>query len=103
MKWAFWLLLLLFMLIYLIESKRKERMIPVIAPVRNTSLDFVRTIGRLYYQRKDNLNLANKMSVHFLGHVRSKYNLQTSFLDQEFTDRLTYKSGYNKEAVIKIL
>ncbi|HEY4876833.1 MAG TPA: hypothetical protein VIH86_14740 [Puia sp.] len=102
-KWAFWLLLLLFLLIYLFESKRKQRMIPAIAPLRNTSLDFVRTIGRLYYQHRDNLNLANKMSVHFLGFVRTKYNLQTSFLDQEFTDRLTYKSGYNKESVINII
>jgi hypothetical protein len=102
-KWAFWLLLLLFLLIYLFESKRKQRMIPAITPLRNTSLDFVRTIGRLYYQRRDNLNLANKMSVHFLGYVRTKYNLQTSFLDEEFTDRLTYKSGYNKEAIINII
>ena len=102
-KWAFWLLLLLFLLIYLFESKRKQRIIPVIAPLRNTSLDFVRTIGRLYYQRRDNLNLANKMSAHFLGHVRTKYNLQTSFLDQEFTDRLSYKSGYNKESVSNIV
>jgi hypothetical protein len=102
-KWAFWILLLLFLLIYLFESKRKQRIIPAIAPLRNTSLDFVRTIGRLYYQRRDNLNLANKMSVHFLGYVRTKYNLQTSFLDQEFTDRLTYKSGYTKESVTNII
>ena len=43
------------------------------------------------------------MSAHFLGHVRTKYNLQTSFLDQEFTDRLSYKSGYNKESVSNII
>ncbi len=96
-KWAFWLLLLLFLILYLFESKRKQRMIPTIAALRNSSLDFVKTIGRLYYQRKDNLNLANKMSVHFLGHVRSKYNLQTSTLDKDFAERLSYKSGYDKE------
>ncbi|HLY70995.1 MAG TPA: DUF4350 domain-containing protein [Puia sp.] len=102
-RWAFWLLLLLFLLIYLFESKRKQRMIPAISPLRNTSLDFVTTIGRLYYQRRDNLNLATKMSIHFLGQVRTKYNMQTSFLDQEFTDRLAYKSGYNKDGVAKII
>lgn len=78
-------------------------MIPAISPLRNTSLDFVTTIGRLYYQRRDNLNLATKMSIHFLGQVRTKYNMQTSFLDQEFTDRLAYKSGYNKDGVAKII
>src|SRR6185312_3479764 len=44
---AFWLLLLLFLLIYLFESKRRQRNIPIIEPLRNTSLEFVKTIGRL--------------------------------------------------------
>ncbi len=65
LRLAFWLLLLLFLLIYLFESKRRQRQVPVITPLRNTSLDFVRTIGRLYYQRRDNHNLATKMVVHF--------------------------------------
>ncbi len=96
LSWAFWLLLLLFLIIYLFESKRKQRIIPAAAVLRNSSLDFVKTIGRLYYQRKDNLNLANKMAAHFLGHVRIKYNLPTSSLDNEFAEKLSYKSGYDK-------
>ena len=98
-RWAFWLLMLLFFFIYLFESKRKQRMIPAVSTLRNSSLDFVKTIGQLYYQKKDNLNLANKMSVHFLSHVRTKYNLPTSFLNNEFVDKLSYKSGYNKNLV----
>ncbi len=96
-RWAFWLILLLFLILYLFESKRKQRMIPAIAPLRNSSVDFVKTVGRLYYQQRDNLNLANKMSAHFLGHVRAKYNLLTSTLDKDFEERLSYKSGYDKD------
>src|ERR1700733_1812649 len=48
LRWAFWLLLSLFLLIYVFESKRRQRLIPVIPGLRNSSLDFVRTIGRLY-------------------------------------------------------
>jgi hypothetical protein len=102
-SWAFWLLMLLFVIIYLFESKRKQRMIPAVAVLRNSSLDFVKTIGRLYYQRKDNLNLANKMAAHFLGHVRMKYNLLTISLDNEFAERLSYKSGYDKILVKDIV
>jgi len=102
-KWAFWLLLLLFLFIYLFESKRRQRMIPGLTALRNSSLDFVKTIGRLYYQRKDNLNLANKMSAHFLGRVRAKYNLPTSMLNAEFAEKLSYKSGYQKELVQDIV
>ncbi|HVM89936.1 MAG TPA: hypothetical protein VMT76_17240 [Puia sp.] len=102
-KWAFWLLLILFLLLYLFESKRKQRAIPDSIPLRNTSLDFVKTVGRLYYQQKDNLNLAYKMSVHFLSHVRTKYNLPTSNLDKDFAERLSYKSGYGKIATKELV
>jgi hypothetical protein len=95
-RWAFWLLLLFFLLMYLFESKRRQRMIAAIVPLRNSSLDFVKTVGRLYYQQKDNLNLAHKMSAHFLNHLRTKYNLPTSNLDDDFAERLSYKSGFDK-------
>jgi hypothetical protein len=78
-------------------------MIPAVAALRNSSLDFVKTIGRLYYQRKDNLNLANKMAAHFLGYVRAKYNLPTSLLDAGFAEKLSYKSGYEKKLVKDIV
>ncbi len=103
LRWALLLVLLLFLLIYLFESKRRQRLIPVIAPLRNSSLDFVKTIGRLYYQRRDNQNLALKMAVHFLDHVRVRYHLQTSLLDDEFVDRLSYKSGVAKRQLEDIV
>jgi hypothetical protein len=93
LAWAIMLLLTLFLLIYLFESKRKQRIIPTIVPPRNASLDFVKTIGRLYFQRRDNKNLTGKMIVHFLDHVRTRYNIHTSVLDDHFENRLAYKSG----------
>jgi hypothetical protein len=93
LRWAFWLTILLFGIIYLVESKRKQRIVPELKKLDNTSLDFVKTIGRLYYQRKDNKNLAGKISTHFLAHVRSAYRMQTSTLDDEFAANLAYKSG----------
>lgn len=97
LRWAFWLLLGLFLLIYLFDSKRRQRMVPAIAPLRNTSLDFVRTIGRLYFQRRDNRNLANKMAMHFQDQVRTRYHLPVTALDEDFVNRLAYRTGYPKE------
>jgi hypothetical protein len=103
LRWAFWLVLLLFAIIYLIESKRRQRLIPKMGPKRNSSLDFVKTIGRLYYQQKDHPNLAAKMITHFLDHVRTRYNLPTSLLNDEFVERLSYKSGYDRQSVKEIV
>lgn len=94
LRWAFWLTILLFGIVFLIESKRKQRIVPELPRLKNTSLDFVKTIGRLYYQRKDNKNLAAKMITQFLGQIRARYNLQTASLSDEFVDKLAFKSGY---------
>ncbi|HEY6899410.1 MAG TPA: hypothetical protein VI233_02160, partial [Puia sp.] len=103
LRWAFWLLLGLFALIYIFDSKRLQRLIPVIAPLRNTSLDFVQTIGRLYFQRRDNHNLAVKMVNHFLDQVRTRYHMSISALDEDFIDRLSYRTGYPREALSKLI
>lgn len=92
------------LLIYvLMEMRRKQRPVPVIRKPKNESLDFVKTIGRLYYDKGDNRNLCTKMSAYFLEHVRNKYKLPTSVLDDEFVNNLHYKSGVEKEEVRQII
>ncbi len=97
------LLLILMLIIYLFESKRKQRIIPVIQPLKNASVDFVKTIGRLYFQRHDNKNLAQKMIVHFQDHVRSRYGIRASLNDPEFEKRLAWKTGYDVNALKDLL
>ncbi|MBC7848406.1 MAG: hypothetical protein H7Y31_01655 [Chitinophagaceae bacterium] len=103
LAWALWLLLALFAFIYLFESKRRQKQIAVRKPLKNTSLEFVKTIGRLYYQRRDNKNLVGKMVAHFFGHVRSKYNLSTSKMDDEFEKRLAFKTGIELQTIRDIV
>lgn len=92
------------LLVYvLMEMRRKQRPVPVIRKPKNESLDFVKTIGRLYYDKGDNQNLCTKMAAYFLEHVRNKYKLATGVLDDEFINNLHYKSGVEKEEVRQIV
>jgi hypothetical protein len=93
-KWGFFTALLGILLFVLLNSRRKQRMIPEHTKPRNESLDFVKTMGRLYYDRRDHHNLAKKMGVYFLEHVRSTYKLPTHTLDEQFIEALHFKSGY---------
>jgi len=93
LRWAFWLTLILFLLIFLVESKRKQRAISEIPKLRNASADFVKTVGRLYFQQKNNQNLAGKMTHAFLENIRSAYNMPTSVLDEEFSRKLAFRTG----------
>jgi len=93
LRWAFWLTLILFLLMFLIEYKRKQRPIAEIPALRNASEDFVKTVGRLYFQQKNNQNLATKMITTFLENIRSSYNLSTSLLNEEFARKLAFRTG----------
>jgi hypothetical protein len=99
---AMWLLLLLALLVYLFESKRKQRVVPVRPPLKNATVEFARTVGRLYLQRKDNNNLAYKMAAIFMDHVRRRFNVRTT-MDDEFVEKLSHKSGYEKEALARLV
>jgi hypothetical protein len=81
------------LLYVLLEMRRKQRYIPELTKPRNDSLDFVRTIGRLYFDQGDHRNLCRKMSAYFLEHVRGKYKLPTGSLDEQFVKNLQHKSG----------
>jgi len=84
-------------LFLLMQMRRRQRMIPVHVKPKNESLDFVKTMGRLYHDRRDHGNLARKMSIYFLEHVRTRYKVNTQHLDPAFIETLSYKSGYPVE------
>ncbi len=83
----------------LLEMRRKQRYIPVVTKPENDSIDFVRTIGRLYYDKGDHKNLCRKMGAYFLEHVRNKYKLPTGVLDDEFVKNLRFKSGCEESEI----
>ncbi|RYY56621.1 MAG: DUF4350 domain-containing protein [Chitinophagaceae bacterium] len=95
--------ILLLLLYTLLGLRRKQRIIPIIRKESNSSLDFTRTIGRLYHDKGDHTNLARKMGAYFLEHVRSRYKLVTSTLDENFARQLHYKTGVNEPLVQEIL
>lgn len=98
-KWALLLAIFLLLLYVLMEMRRKQRYIPVINKPKNESLDFVKTIGRLYYERGDHHNLCRKMASYFLEHVRSRYKIPTGQLNEEFIQKLKFKSGVDEEEI----
>ena len=93
LKWAYYISIFSLLLFMFFEAKRKQRVIPVIPPLTNTTLDFVQTIGTLYYQGQDHRNIAVK-KIHYLKDlIRSKYWLESHQMDDRFVMTLAAKSG----------
>src|SRR6185503_10139397 len=83
--------------------RRKQRIIPVMTRPRNDSMDFVKTIGRLYYDKGDHKNLSRKMAAYFLEYVRNRYKLTTVSLDEEFIKNLQFKTNCEEHEIRSIV
>lgn len=99
LTWAYYIVMGSIVLFMLFEAKRKQRIIPIIKPPANTSLEFVSTIGNLYYQSGDHRNMAEKKINFLLDMIRTKYLIKTNQFNDEFITALASKSGNTKENV----
>jgi hypothetical protein len=96
---AFWILLAMLLLYILFNGKRKQRIIPVIKPVENTSIAFTQAITGLYMAEKDNKTIAAKMITYFNEHIRHRYFLNIHGSGKDFAQLLSKKSGVSFESV----
>ena len=102
MAWAFWLLLLMLALYVLFGGKRRQRILSALQPNTNSTVAFTETIGRLYLQKKDNRNIADKLITYLFEHIRNQYYLNTSQLNEEFIATLSRKANVSKGGVDKL-
>ena len=99
LKAAFWLSLLLLLMYILFGGKRVQRIIQQLKPNENTTVTFTETIGRLYLQKKDNKNIADKMITYFNEYIRNTYFLNTNHINDDFIVMLSRKSGVDRDKV----
>ncbi|WP_445735632.1 DUF4350 domain-containing protein [Mariniflexile sp.] len=97
LKWAFYITLLALILFVIFRGKRTQRIIPVVEPLNNATLDFTKTIGDLYYQHGDFSNIITNKIQYFLEQIRFKYYLDTNELNENFISKLAIKSSNKKQ------
>lgn len=101
-RWAFWLAVVALGLYIFTEVKRRQRLTPDYAKPANETLAFVSTVGKLYFEKGDHKNLAEKLSVYFLDFVRNKYKLSTNEINIGFAKALSLKSNMPLEEITAI-
>jgi len=99
LKWAYFITLSALLIYLIFEGKRRQRIIPIMEPPKNTSLQFVETIGSLYYNQKDHKAIAEKKITYLLAYIRTKFYLKTNEIDQEFRSDLSNKSGISPQKI----
>lgn len=100
-KSAYYIGLLTIVIFMIFNAKRKQRIIPEIPPVKNTTIDFAKTIGNLYYQEGNHHTIIEKKIIYFLAKVRTEYLIDTHTLDEVFIEKLHLKTGRPVEDIEK--
>ncbi|MFY7829089.1 MAG: DUF4350 domain-containing protein [Flectobacillus sp.] len=106
LRWAYYLTLIGLGLFMIFEAKRRQRIIPIIQTPANTSVVFVKTIGQLYFNKKEHLIIARKKITHLLHFIRDRFYLNTNLIDDDFLEELSHKSGIevaSLQAIFKMI
>lgn len=103
LKYAWWIFLGGLTLFIFFNAKRKQRIVPIIEPLKNTSVDFVRSIGNLYLQEGDFHDMMAKKAQYFLNRVRMDLLIDTQNLDEKFAKKLQLKTGKTMEMIDEVI
>jgi hypothetical protein len=103
LRWAWYLLLLGALLYVLFGARRKQRPIPIIHKLQNTSIEFSEQMSRLYQKKKDHRPIAKLKWKLFLEHIRTHYGLNTNCENEEeqskLISRIALRSGIATEKI----
>ena len=104
LRWAYYLILGGALLFVAVAARRRQRVIPTLKSLPNTTLLFTRTVAGLYRQGKSHALIAEKKVALFADYLRTRFQ-ETSpdFGDQEFRERLSQKSGVPRPRVDELL
>lgn len=102
-RWAWYILIFGIIAFVALNFRRRQREVPVLKPLENTTVDFVQTIGNLYRQEGDHGQLVQKKIIYLLERIRQEYMLETAILDEAFIRKLHLKSGKPIEDIRKVV
>lgn len=96
----FILLVVLILLFFLFGSKRNQRVIPVVTPLSNASLEFVKLIGRSYFLKSNHTDLCLKKASYLKDHLSQNYFIRFSDENSEQVYQvIASKTNFDIESV----
>jgi len=102
LRWAYYISIISLIVFVIYEVKRRQRIIPVIVRPKNTTVEFVEVVGKVYYQQRNNRDIAEKKISYLLEYIRSKYRLKTTEINQEFKENLIKRAGAAEDTIEEI-
>ncbi len=102
LRWAWFLMLGLVAIYFVLGAKRRQRIIPIMEEKTNTSLQFIQTISLMYFRGQEHVRICDMKVKQFQTFVRERYHLNTRVMDDEFINTLAMKSNIVDADIRKI-
>jgi hypothetical protein len=103
LRWAYYVTMFTVFVYLLVGLRRKQRVIPVIEPLRNTTAAFVKSTGHLQLRNKDHVTLVKNQIRYFHAFVREKYRINGILHSDDNLNLLAGKSGVPVDLIRKLL
>lgn len=104
LRWALYTFLLGAFAFVIFKGKRTQRIIPIIKPLGNATLEFIQTVSRLYYNKREHQNIALKRILYFEESLRQRYYFSAQEMETpEFAQALSAKSLVSLPEVVALL
>ena len=105
LRWALYLTLTGVVLFMFFTARRRQRAIPVVRPPLNKSLEFVKLIGTLYFQKKDHADLVRKKYIYFAEMLRRSLQVDLEAVEEDIRsfDRIAKRTGIDKESIATLV
>lgn len=98
LKTAYILTLIGLALYAVFAGKRTQRIIPIQNPPQNISLEFVKTIGNMYFRKGNHTNMAEKLVQNFWIFIRDRFGVvHDKYGEDDLVKVLATKSDTSEE------
>jgi hypothetical protein len=102
LRWAWYTAILLLVLYMIFFGKRRQKTIPVIERIKNTSHEYIKTVGLLYFmERSHRAACINKMK-HFQLFIRNRYKILPAKNQTASIEKIHLVSGVDKKIIESI-
>ena len=100
---AYSLALIALILFMIFALKRKQKAIPIVIPLQNTTLQFVEVVGSVYYNSKNHKIIAEEKINSFYEFLRNKFSVPNKNLNLESLLRISKLALIPLEEVKKLI
>lgn len=100
LRWSLYLTLILLVIFLTISSRRVQRAIPLFEPPQNSTVNYVRTLGTLFYREGNHKKAGQRLINHFLKELSEKYFIKMDYSERTYR-HLSAKSGVELMEVIQ--